>query len=88
MRLNDVDANVARQVREHRIDYAQAVSKGLFKPLGGGDARVETVIETLRRSRYRGWYAIEHDVRLESKDEKPITAIKRSLDYVRRLVAA
>ena len=88
VRLNDIDANVARQVREHRLDYAHAVSKGLFKPLGSGDARVDTVIETLRRSRYRGWYAIEHDVRLESKDEKPITAVKRSLDYVRRLVAA
>ena len=88
VRLNDVDAKVARQVREHGIDYAHAVSQGLFKPLGSGDARVETVIETLQRSRYRGWYAIEHDVRLDSKDDKPITAVKRSLDYVRRLVAA
>jgi len=88
VRLNDVDANLAHQVREHRIDYGHAVSQGLFKPLGSGDARVETVIETLRRTRYRGWYAVEHDVRLASKDDKPITAVKRSLDYVRRLVAA
>ncbi len=88
VRLNDVDANLAHQVREHHIDYGHAVSQGLFKPLGSGDARVETVIETLRRTGYRGWYAVEHDVRLASKDDKPITAVKRSLDYVRRLVAA
>lgn len=88
VRLNDVDANLAHQVREHHIDYGHAVSQGLFKPLGSGDARVETVIETLRRTGYRGWYAVEHDVRLASEDDKPITAVKRSLDYVRRLVAA
>jgi inosose dehydratase len=88
VRLNDVDADLAHQVREHRIDYAQAVSEGLYKQLGTGDARVEAVIETLRRSRYRGWYAIDQDVRLTSKDDKPLPAIKRSLDYVRRLVVA
>jgi inosose dehydratase len=88
VRLNDVDAELARLVREHRIDYGQAVSQGLFKALGTGDARVDSVIEALQRSRYRGWYAIEHDVRLASKDEKPLPAIKRALDYVRKLVAA
>jgi len=88
VRLNDVDARLARQVRENRIDYAQAVSEGLFKALGSGDARVDDVVETLRRSRYRGWYSIDQDIRLGSNDEKPLTGIKRSLDHVRRLVAA
>jgi len=88
VRLNDVDARLANQVRENRIDYAQAVSRGLFKQMGSGDARVDEVIETLRQSRYRGWYTIEHDVRLEASDDKPVTRVKRSLDYVRRLVAA
>jgi inosose dehydratase len=88
VRLNDVDATVARQVRENRLDYADAVSQGLYRPLGKGDARVEAVIETLRRSKYRGWYAIEQDVRLTSTEDKPLSAVKRSLDFVRRLVAA
>ena len=88
VRLNDVDGNLAREVREHRIDYAQAVDRGLYKPLGTGDARLESVIETLRRSRYRGWYAIDQDLRLESNEDKPLPGVKRSLDYVRRLVAA
>ncbi|HEX9475232.1 MAG TPA: sugar phosphate isomerase/epimerase, partial [Candidatus Dormibacteraeota bacterium] len=86
VRLNDVDGNLAREVREHRIDYAQAVDRGLYKPLGTGDARLESVIETLRRSRYRGWYAIDQDLRLESNEDKPLPGVKRSLDYVRRLV--
>ena len=88
VRLNDVDAKLARQVRENRIDYPQAVSEGLFKALGGGDARVDDIIETLRRSRYRGWYAIDQDIRLESNEDKPLSGVKRALDHVRRLVAA
>ena len=87
VRLNDVDADLARQVRENRVDYADAVTKGLFKQLGMGDARVDSVIENLQRSRYRGWYAIDHDLRLESKDDKPLPTIKRALDYVRKHVA-
>jgi hypothetical protein len=46
------------------------------------------VIESLQRSKYRGWYAIDQDVRLQSTDDKPLPDIKRALDYVRRLVAA
>ncbi len=88
VRLNDVDGKLAREVREQRIDYAQAVDRGLYKPLGTGDARLESVIETLRRSRYRGWYAIDQDLRLESNEDKPLPGVKRSLDYVRRLVTA
>jgi len=88
VRLNDVDAKLARQVRENRIDYPQAVSEGLFKALGGGDARVDDIIETLRRSKYRGWYAIDQDIRLESNEDKPLSGVKRALDHVRRLVAA
>lgn len=88
VRLNDVDAAVAREVRENHLDYADAVNQGLYRPLGTGDARVEAVIETLRHAKYRGWYAIEQEVRLASTEDKPLPAVKRSLDYVRRLVAA
>ena len=87
VRLNDVDAGLARQVREHRLDYGDAVSRGLFKDLGTGDAEVDNVVEALGKARYRGWYAIEHDARLAAGD-KPLPVIKRALDHVRRLVAA
>jgi inosose dehydratase len=88
VRLNDVDATLALEVRDGKLDYTQAVAEGLFKPMGTGDARVESVIETLRKSGYRGWYAIDQDVRLTAKDEKPVSSVKRSLDYVRRQAAA
>jgi hypothetical protein len=56
--------------------------------LGAGDGRVEAVIESLQRSKYKGWYAIDEEVRLSAADDKPLPGIKRALDYVRRLVAA
>ena len=86
VRLNDIDAELASQVRNGELDYAQAVSRGLFKPIGTGDARVERVVEALRRSRYRGWYTLEQDVRLSSQLDDPLPRIKQALEYARPLV--
>lgn len=85
--LTDVDREVARQVRDHGLDLAEGVSQGLFKPLGTGDAGAERVVETLKRSRYRGWYTIETDIRLASVDDRPLGGVSRSLDYLRNLLA-
>src|SRR5260370_1985913 len=87
VRLNDVGAALAGAVPAHRLGYRQPVSRGLFKALGQGDARLENVIESLQRSKYRGWYSIDQDVRLKSSDDKPLPDIKRALEYVRKLVA-
>src|SRR4029077_3287004 len=61
--LNDNDEHLAQQVREHGLDYGEAVSQNLFKPLGTGDADVDRVVETLRKTRYSGWDALEEDTR-------------------------
>ena len=86
VRLNDVDRDLAARVREDTLDYAQAVKMGLFRPLGSGDARVERVVEALRRSRYRGWYAIQEDVRLTSQLDDPLSRVKHSLEYAKPMV--
>ncbi|HEY2599095.1 MAG TPA: sugar phosphate isomerase/epimerase [Candidatus Dormibacteraeota bacterium] len=86
--LNDIDEKAAEQVREFGLDYGEAVSKGLFKPLGTGDARVDRVVETLRKTGYRGWYALEQDTRLPSADDRPLGMISRSLQHLRELLGA
>jgi inosose dehydratase len=86
--LNDIDEHLALQVREHGLDYAEAVSQNLFKPLGTGDADVDRVVETLRRTRYSGWYALEQDTRLPSADDRPLGMISRSLQHLRDLLGA
>jgi inosose dehydratase len=86
--LNDIDEKLAVRVRDFGLDYAEAVSKDLFKPLGTGDANVDRVVETLRKTGYRGWYALDQDTRLPSADDRPLGMISRSLQHLRELLGA
>jgi len=85
--MNDVDAKLALQVREFGLDYEEAVSRDLYKPLGAGDASVDRVVEALRRTGYRGWYTLSQDTRLPSAEDRPLGAISRSLQHLRTLLA-
>ena len=85
--LNDVDADLADQVREHGKDYGEAVSLGLFKPLGEGSGRVDRVIEGLRRTKYRGWHTLRQETRLASAEDRPLGRVSRSLEYLMPLLA-
>ena len=84
--LNDVDGHLATQVRERRMDYATAVTGGLFKPLGRGDGKVAEVVEALRASGYSGWYGLEAERRLQSVEDDPLDDVKTSLDLLRGLL--
>jgi inosose dehydratase len=84
--VNDIDSRLAADVRESRLDYADAVGRGLFKPIGSGDAGVAGVVEALRGAGYRGWYGLETEVRLGSVDEDPLADVKASLDNLRTLL--
>jgi len=86
--LNDIDEQLAVQVREFGLDYAEAVSQNLFKPLGTGDADVDRVVETLRKTGYSGWYGLEQDTRLPSAEDRPLGMISRSLQHLRDLLAS
>jgi len=87
VQLNDIDARVAEQVREHAEDYGEAVSLGLFKPLGEGSGRVDRVVEALRGSKFRGWYTLRQETRLASADDRPLGRVSRSLEYLLPLLA-
>lgn len=62
--LKDVDAGVAARVRSGEVGYARAVSTGLYRPLGQGDADVLGVVRTLRGAGYDGWWVLEQDTAL------------------------
>jgi inosose dehydratase len=87
VQMNDIDAELARQVSEEGLDYAEAVGLGLFRPLGEGTARVDRVVEELRNSRYRGWYTLRQETRLASGDDRPLGRISRSLEYLLPLLS-
>ena len=85
--LNDVDLDVARRVRDQSLDFAEAVARNLYVPVGEGGADVPRLTEALRAAKYRGWYALEQEIRLASRDDRPLGRISRSLEFVLALLA-
>ena len=80
--LNDVHEDLARRVREHSLDYKEAVARNLYMPIGEGGAGVSRATEALRAVKYRGWYTLEQETRLASREDRPLGKISRSLEFV------
>lgn len=80
--VNDVDLDLARRVREGALDFDDAVTRNLYRPVGEGGANVARVVEALRSANYRGWYTLEQETRLPGPDVRPLGRISRSLEYV------
>src|SRR5437879_5808955 len=75
--LNDIDLDLARRVRERSLDYKEAVARNLYRPVGEGGANVKRVTEALQAVRFRGWYTLEQETRLASRDDRPLGRISR-----------
>jgi inosose dehydratase len=85
--LNDVDLDLARRVRDHSLEYRDAVARNLFRPIGEGGANVRRIAEALRMAGYRGWYTLEQDTRLATAEDRPLGRISRSLEFLLPLLA-
>jgi inosose dehydratase len=88
--LKDVDSPLAERVRSGELGYREAVSRGLYRPLGDGDVDLRGVVRLLRDAGYAGWYVLEQDVVLEAEPaegEGPARAAARSVHYLKRIVA-
>lgn len=62
--LKDADAELAARVRDRSVGYAEAVSRGLYRRLGAGDAPIAATLDALRDAGYAGWGVLEQDVAL------------------------
>jgi inosose dehydratase len=80
--LNDVHEDLARRVRDRSLDYKEAVGRNLYVPIGEGGAAVARATEALRAVKYRGWYTLEQETRLASREDRPLGKISRSLEFV------
>jgi inosose dehydratase len=63
------------------------LKRGVFCPLGQGDARIEAVVEALRSRGYDGWLVIEQDQALGPNDtpESVVAGQRANLEYLRSL---
>jgi inosose dehydratase len=85
--LKDVDAAMAARVRAGDLTFGDAVRDGMFRPLGAGDVDIESMVATLERSGYRGWYVLEQDVKLGGPEQSgvPFDDVRTSLAFLQRL---
>jgi inosose dehydratase len=87
--LKDVDGELAQQVREGRVGYHEAVRRGMYLPLGRGNAKIAQIVAALEGAGYGGWYVIEQDTVLPDRPregEGPLDSAAESVDYLRGLV--
>ena len=82
--LKDVDRDLASRVASGSLAYEEAVRGGLFRPLGGGDVDVGSVLGALEHAGYDGWYVLEQDVMLDGEPgDGPASEVGKSLAYLK-----
>ncbi len=88
--LKDVDNTIAEKVRAGRLTYTEAVTEGMYRPLGTGDVDIASIVNTLQGNGYEGWYTLEQDTILteQPRGEGPVRDVRISADYVSSLLAA
>lgn len=81
--LKDVNRDLAAAVSAGRTSFSDAISQGLFTPLGDGSLALSQMIGVLEENDYDGWYVLEQDAKLEREPapgEGPVSDAKRSVD--------
>ena len=87
--LKDVDAAMAARVRAGEIGYRDAVSHGLYRPLGDGDVDIVGIVRLLLDSGYDGWFVIEQDLVIDGDGPHaaPLDSALRSVRFIRAAAA-
>jgi inosose dehydratase len=87
--LKDVDAHLARRLRNRELSLVQATQAGLFRPLGTGDARIDGVVELLQTYGYDRWLVLEQDTAITGEEPPvgsgPVIDVRTSIEYLHSL---
>ncbi len=90
--LKDVDLELAERVRSGELSLVEATRRGLFRPLGDGDAAIDEVVGQLDRHGYERWLVLEQDTTLTGEEPPvgrgPVIDVQRSIDYLATLAPA
>jgi inosose dehydratase len=85
LHLKDIRANVLEEARREKVGFLDAIRRGVFCELGGGDVDLAGVIRELDRAGFDGWAVFEQDVDPTVPGVDPAASAKRSRDYLRRV---
>ena len=85
--IKDCRTSVMDDVKSEGKGLGEALRRGVFCPLGDGDAGIDAVIAALRAHDYTGWLVIEQDQSLGPSDTpESVVAVQRAnREYLRRL---
>jgi inosose dehydratase len=83
LHLKDVRKEILAFVRRSKVGFLDAVSQGVFCPLGEGIADIPGVIRTLQSRGYNGWAVFEQDVDPTTPGVIPRDSASSSRAYLR-----
>lgn len=87
--FKDVDAAVAQRLNANELTLMEAVQHDLFRPLGSGDARIDEVVDALRRSGYDRWLVLEQDLAITGTEPPvgggPTLDVRKSIEFLSTL---
>jgi inosose dehydratase len=90
--LKDVRMDLAARVRTGELSLVEATRRGLFRPLGEGDASIDEVVGLLDRNGYERWLVLEQDTTLTGEEPPvgrgPVLDVRKSIDYLTTLAPA
>lgn len=83
----DVRAEMVSKVRSGELSYTEAVSQGIYVPLGQGDVDLVAIVTALNEAGFEGWYVLEQDTMLggEPAGEGPVRDVRASLERLREI---
>jgi len=90
--LKDVDESWARRVQSGEVTYTDAVRGGMYRPLGQGDVDIASIVGSLERAGYDGWYVLEQDTILAgpaaTADHPPMDDVRASIEHLLAIARA
>ncbi|WP_163567755.1 TIM barrel protein [Fodinicola feengrottensis] len=86
--MKDVDEEKAALVAGGKLAFSDAVTDGVFRPLGAGDIDIAAVVRALSGAGYQGWYVLEQDIKLAGAPtgDGPKADVAASAAYLRSLL--
>ena len=87
MHWKDVSAEKLAAVRREHLSFRQAVSAGVFCPLGVGSVEFPRLLDYLKTTHYDGWIVVEQDVDVgDESAPSPFESACKSRKYLRSIV--
>jgi inosose dehydratase len=85
--IKDCRTSVMDDVKREGKGLEEALRRGVFCPLGEGDAGIDAVIAALRAHAFSGWLVVEQDQALRSTDtpQSVVAGQRSNREYLRRL---